>query len=60
MGKEIKLESIRRAYFEKLIGSRGSVDDMMPLFTNAKHIFDVIKKGPGIRKRRKQKSDQDS
>ncbi len=53
MGKEIKLESIKRAYFEKLIGSKGSVDDMMPLFTKAKDIFDVIKKGPRIRRRRK-------
>jgi hypothetical protein len=55
MAKEIKLESIRRAYFERLIGSKGSVDDMMPLFTKAKNIFDVIKKGPKIHRRSKRR-----
>jgi len=52
MKEEINIENIKKAYYNKLIRSKTSVDDMMPLFTKAKTIFDVIKRGK-IRRRRK-------
>ncbi|HEX5003228.1 MAG TPA: hypothetical protein VFW78_12100 [Bacteroidia bacterium] len=50
MKQELQLEQIRKAYFSKLIASKTSVDDIMPLFTKAKGIFDLGKK---THKRRK-------
>jgi len=50
MKQELQLEQIRKAYFNKLIASKTSVDDIMPLFTKAKSIFDLVNK---TKKRRK-------
>ena len=51
MKEEVKIDSIRKAYFSRLLKSKRSVDDMMPLFIKAKNIFEVIK-GKRLRKRK--------
>jgi hypothetical protein len=52
MKEQVKIERIRRAYFSKLLKSKTSVDDLMPLFIKAKNIFDIIKRGPRRKKRK--------
>ncbi|HMT28800.1 MAG TPA: hypothetical protein PKD91_05925 [Bacteroidia bacterium] len=49
MKNTVKLEDLQREYFHKLLSDR-SVDDKMPFFTQAKRIFDLVKRKTGKKK----------
>jgi hypothetical protein len=45
MKHDLTLESLRKEYISRLLASKASVNDVMPLFAKAKEIFDLVKKG---------------
>jgi hypothetical protein len=45
MKNDLTLEAIRKEYFSRLLASKTSVNDVMPLYAKAKEIFDLVKKG---------------
>jgi hypothetical protein len=47
------LASIQKAYLSKLIASKTSVDDIMPLFTRANQIFELVKNRASKKRKKK-------
>ena len=52
MKKAVKLESLQRDYFQRLLSDQ-SVDDKMQFFVHAKRIFSMVKKNVRNNKRKK-------